>query len=178
VFRPEERGREKGSKEMSKTNRPEFPTTSTDYSKDLPEHFMTGILFGEQGTIDEACNTCEWNNLRFETARLAPKDINLMVDMCRIDDYFSQCRDDRTDLAIDTLDVMLLAWHRVARLAHTFWGIQSHFASLGVEPNEDLSVDFVKRAVSELIKRENDAKGESAEFEMARATAMSNEQAE
>lgn len=156
-----------------------IPTTTNDYYKNISERFMGGFLFGEQEAIDEACDTCDCNDLHYEAGDFRPEDINLMVDMCRIDRNFSTCcNGDPTDLEIDTLDFILLAWHRVARLAHTFWGIQSHFAALGVEPNEDLSVDFVKRAVSQLIKEENTKRGESADFEKARIAELNAGQAE
>lgn len=154
-------------------NRPQFPTTDIDYSKNLPKHFMKGILFGEQDAIVEACSTCEYDDLRFETAQLSSEDINLMVDMCRVDDYFGDCFvGDWLDKEIDTLQVLLHVWQRMARLEHTFWGVQSHLASYGINPTEDHMADFVKRAVSAYITAENTKKDISVPLEMIRATQL------
>lgn len=156
----------------------QIPTTDINYYDRIPEGFMGSYIWGEAEAIDICCGECDANDLNSEAGDLRPEDFNMMVDMCRVDHYFEPCcHGDWLDFDIDTVDFAFRSWVRNARLAHTFWGIQSHFAALGIEPNEELSVDFVKRAVSELIKKENEAKGESAEFEKARIAELNDEQA-
>ena len=150
-----------------------IPSTRINHYAHVPANFKGGYLWGENEALDICCDECDANEVEYEAGTLRPEDFNLMVDMCRIDRYFKPCLlDDLDDLSIDTFNFIFRAWLRVARLAHTFWGIQSHFAALGLEPNEELAIDFVKRAVSALIKEENKAKDGAADSEKSRLAEM------
>lgn len=159
------------------TNRPQFPTTDINYYAKKDEEFPLSVIATVPSEAGRILDSCSEYGIPAECVDFGERDFNLMVDMCRVDDYFDDCYyGEWSDLYIDTAAVLHHVWNRSARLAHTFWGIQSHFNALGIEPNEDLSIDFVKRAVSELIKKENAEKGEATEFEKARAAALNDEQ--
>jgi len=163
----------------TKNSKIQFPTTDLNYYADNGREFPLSVITTVPSEAGWILDSCGEYDIPAECIDFNEQDFNLMVDMCRVDDYFDDCYAGWWhDLDIDPTMFIHHVWQRTARLAHTFWGIQSHFAALGIDSDEDLSIDFVKRAVSELIKRENEARGESAKLEKARLAELSGKQAE
>lgn len=88
-------------------------------------------------------------------------EFDMLGEMCRIDSHFDDCvKQAWTDEDYDLGKFYALSFERSSRLAHTFWGVNSHLNKIrgfkdGAD-HEDEVIEFVKRAVSEAIKAENE----------------------
>lgn len=92
---------------------------------------------------------------------ISDDEFDMLGEMCRIDSHFDPCvkhswLDEEYDLGM----FYALSFERISRLAHTFWGVNSHLNKMrgynDHADHEDEVIEFVKKAVSEAIKAENE----------------------
>lgn len=134
-----------------------FPTSK--YVNDFPYDNLNCLFVSDDDINDVEDVIFENGEPVSSTYCWGIDDIALMSDMCRVDPYFSDCfadEDERlVNAPIDPAEFVQHIWERDAQLAHTFWGVKSHLRSVGVEASEDEAILFVKRAVSEAIRRDD-----------------------
>lgn len=106
--------------------------------------------------LDALGNSEDWSG-----REITDDEFDMMGEMCRIDPHFVDCVQQAwLDEDYDLGKFYALSFERSSRLAHTFWGVNSHLNKMrgfkdGAD-HEDEVIEFVKRAVSEAIKAENE----------------------